>query len=131
MVLREQTWQLQIPEPQALALPEGESSAFPSSNNPFHCAGVWDQKESAEDSLGLGSKSGHLELLSMEKPQWRGPCLWLQLGWCQESTGPWRPSCGQSAHCVFLASGSEGGMGHPCLGMSWSLSEAQMLPPWP
>lgn len=32
---------------------------------------------------------------------------------------------------VFLASGSEGGMGHPCLGMPWGLSEAQMLPPWP
>lgn len=56
MVLREQTWQLQIPEPQVSALPRRESSAFPS-NNPFHCAGVWDQKESAEDSLGLGSKS--------------------------------------------------------------------------
>ena len=35
VVLREQTWQLQIPEPQASALPRGESSAFPSFQQPL------------------------------------------------------------------------------------------------
>lgn len=53
------TWQLRIPEPPGLQLPppptEGRGStllSFP--NNPFVCAGVWDQKEWAEDSKGLG-----------------------------------------------------------------------------
>lgn len=60
MVLREQTWQLQIPEPRFWLSPERRALHSLPSNNPIHCAGVWDQKESAEDSLGLGSKSGHL-----------------------------------------------------------------------
>lgn len=52
------TWQLRIPEPPGLQLPQrGEAPHCFPSPKPL-CAGVWDQKEWAEDSEGLGVPVG-------------------------------------------------------------------------
>lgn len=84
------TWQLRIPEPPGLQLPpEGRGStllSFP--NNPFVCAGVWDQKERAEDSKGLRVPVWASVAPERDRTSCRGPCPWLQLIWCQEPPGP-------------------------------------------
>lgn len=55
VALLEQPGSYRSQNPRLRLSPEGRGSTFPSfSTNPSLCAGVWDQKESAEDSLGLG-----------------------------------------------------------------------------
>lgn len=130
------TWQLQIPERPGLQLPpppEGRGSTLlPFPNNPFVCAGVWDQKEWAEDSKGLGvpvwasvvpeldrtSKQGTLPLAPIDLVPGTSRAIEAQL----------QPVCPLWVFSWPKVQREDGAPLPGCLGVPWGLSEAQMLP---
>lgn len=103
--------------------------SFP--NNPFVCAGVWDQKEWAEDSKGLGvpiwaSVAPKLDRTSMQGTLPLAPTD-LVPGTSRAIEAQLQPVC----PLWVPGLGSRGRYGAPllgCLGVPWGLSEAQMLP---
>lgn len=130
-------WQLWIPEPRASALPRGERLhvAF-FLKQPFLCAGVWDQKEWAEDSQGFrvpvwASVAPERDRTSAEgtpslAPTGLGPGIYRAM----------EAQLSQSAVCTLLALGPEGGMGHPvwavcALGPLRSTNAVPLATSWP
>lgn len=90
VVLLEQPGSYRSQNPGLRLFPEGRASTLLSvSKKTLPLCLVSGTKRSGQRTHWiLGSQSGHLELLSMTEPQWRGRCPWPQLVWCWETTGP-------------------------------------------
>lgn len=100
--------------------------------NPFLCAGVWDQKEWAEDSEGLGVPVGASLAPKHDISAGNPACPWLQLARCQEPPGPEQPSCSQPARYGYVPGLRSGGrFGVPPPGCALGPLRSTNAAPWP